>query len=146
MYDVVEHVVGLPAALKEVDRVTRNGGAFACSTPNRFSLAPEPHVHVWGVGWLPVKFQDRYVRARTGKTYAGTRLLSPSELEIILVTNTRFKVRSTVPPIPPEGMSSGGAARRALSTLYNAMAGQPAFRRLMLRFGAFFQIVGVKAA
>jgi hypothetical protein len=49
-------------------------------TTNRFSALPEPHVHVWGVGWLPRRAADRYVRWRTGEGYEHLRPSSAREL------------------------------------------------------------------
>jgi SAM-dependent methyltransferase len=51
--DVIEHVGDQDAYVSELGRVLRPGGFFALSTPNRFSFSPEPHVNVWGVGYLP---------------------------------------------------------------------------------------------
>lgn len=38
---------------------------------NRFSLLPEPHVGLWGVGFLSRQTADTYVR------WPGTRLVAP---------------------------------------------------------------------
>src|SRR5205814_6303531 len=72
--DVVEHLGDAGRFLSEAARVLRPGGRLALSTPNRFSLAAEPHVSVWGVGWLPRRWQPAYVRRRSGIDYAWVRL------------------------------------------------------------------------
>lgn len=146
MYDVVEHVDRLERVLSEVSRVTETGGAFACSTPNRFSLAPEPHVHLWGVGWLPRKYQEAYVRMRSGRDYSGTRLLSPSELCRLLRRFTQFDAEMSVPPIPAAEIEASRGMRRVLARAYNSLAGMPLVRPVLLRIGPFFQLVGVKRA
>jgi len=46
--DVIEHVAEPRRYLREIERVLAPGGNTALSTPNRFSLAAEPHVFVWG--------------------------------------------------------------------------------------------------
>src|SRR5262245_23884551 len=51
--DVIEHVDDPDATLRESRRVLGEDGILFLSTPNRFSLTPEPHVRVWGVGLLP---------------------------------------------------------------------------------------------
>jgi ubiquinone/menaquinone biosynthesis C-methylase UbiE/uncharacterized protein YbaR (Trm112 family) len=66
--------------LAEVQRVLRPGGDVVIRTVNRYSLLPEPHVHVWGVGYLPRRWADRYVRMRSGQRYQHHRPLSASEL------------------------------------------------------------------
>ena len=83
-FDVIEHVGDPAAYLREIDRVTRTGGRLAIATPNRFSLAPEPHIGVWGVGWLPRTLQRRYAEWRSGKPYAFTRLMSTWEAARLL--------------------------------------------------------------
>ncbi|MGI9188813.1 MAG: class I SAM-dependent methyltransferase [Longimicrobiaceae bacterium] len=77
--DVIEHVGDQEATLREVDRVLAPGGTFAAATPHRFSLAAEPHVGVFGAGWLPRRWQPGYVRRRTGRRYDFVRLLSHAE-------------------------------------------------------------------
>lgn len=146
MYDVVEHVERLESALAEVNRVTWTGGALACSTPNRFSLAPEPHVHLWGVGWLPRKYQSAYVRLRSGRDYGGTRLLSPRELGQMLGRSTRFSVDLRVPPIPAGEIERSRGVRRVLARVFNSMSRLGAIRPLLLRIGPFFQLIAIKRA
>ena len=144
MYDVVEHVANLEKGLSEVSRVTKAGGMFACSTPNRFSLAPEPHVHLFGVGWLPRKFQAAYVKRRNGRDYTGTRLLSASELSRMMKRATGFELTVRVPPIPAGEVETASGVRRVLATFYNSVAQKRAFRGVFLRIGPFFQAVGKK--
>lgn len=143
MYDVVEHVDQLDRVLGEIRRVINAGGAFACSTPNRFSLAPEPHVHVWGVGWLPRRFQKAYVRSRSGRCYEGTQLLSPFELYRALRRNTEFDTRLRVPPIPAHELRSFGFPKRLVGTTFNSVARLAATRYVLLALGPFFQIIGI---
>jgi SAM-dependent methyltransferase len=64
--DVVEHVRSREILLKETHRVLSANGRMIAATPNRFSLAPEPHVNVWGVGFLPRRLMKPYVKMRSG--------------------------------------------------------------------------------
>lgn len=66
---LVEHCESLTTVLDEAYRVLRGGGDLLLRTTNRFSLLPEPHVGLWGVGFLPRGWADRYVRWRTGTGY-----------------------------------------------------------------------------
>ena len=61
---VIEHLERPDLALAEIHRVLRPGGVFAAWSPNRLSLTPDPHVGLWGVGWLPKAFRSTYVKAR----------------------------------------------------------------------------------
>jgi SAM-dependent methyltransferase len=142
MYDVVEHIQDLEAALAEVSRVTSPDGVFACSTPNRFSIAPEPHVRLWGVGWLPRKYQAAYVRRRIGWDYHGTQLLSPRELVAMLERSTQFKVKASLAPIPASEVAAARGMRRLLARGYNAAISNAAARKALLTIGPFFQVTG----
>ena len=64
--DVVEHVRSREILLTETHRVLSANGRMIAATPNRFSLAPEPHVNVWGVGFLPRSLMKPYVKMRSG--------------------------------------------------------------------------------
>ena len=142
--DVIEHVADQRAFLREIDRVTRIGGRLALATPNRFSLAAEPHVSVWGVGWIPRPWQVAFVRWRSGKSYAYTRLLSTWEAARMLRRNTTFSFRILLPEIPDEEIRRFPAYRRALARLYNRLIALPVLRRFFLAVGPFFRVVGVR--
>lgn len=76
----IEHLSDAPAMLAETRRVLRRGGDLYARTVNRYSALPEPHVNVWGVGYVPRRWADRYVRWRSGQRYEHHRLLSSREL------------------------------------------------------------------
>jgi ubiquinone/menaquinone biosynthesis C-methylase UbiE len=60
---VLEHVSSAEEVLTEVQRVLKAGGSFYFAVPYRYTLIPpEPHTHVWWVGWLPRRWQSSYVR------------------------------------------------------------------------------------
>jgi ubiquinone/menaquinone biosynthesis C-methylase UbiE/uncharacterized protein YbaR (Trm112 family) len=61
MIDVVEHVRDTARALKEARRVSTFGGRTICMTNNRYSALGDPHVGLWGVGYLPRRWQRAYV-------------------------------------------------------------------------------------
>lgn len=62
--DVLEHLRDAPLALSEVRRVLGPGGETVWTTNNRYAPLPEPHVKLWGVGWLPRRHQAGYVAWR----------------------------------------------------------------------------------
>ncbi|MBI4523160.1 MAG: class I SAM-dependent methyltransferase [Deltaproteobacteria bacterium] len=83
--DVVEHVRDQRAFLLEARKVLKDGGGFLFNSPNRYSLvAAEPHVNLWGVGFLPRNLADPYCRLRGKGPYSGKRLLSYRELTAIV--------------------------------------------------------------
>ena len=142
--DVIEHVGDQRAYLHEIDRVTAEGGMVAFATPNRFSLAPEPHVHVIGVGWLPRRIQRRYAEARSGMSYAFVRLLSTREAKRLLREETHFAATLVVPPLPAENFAHGSRVRRLLARVYNWVIQAPGGRQFALAVGPFFRVVGWK--
>lgn len=143
--DVIEHVRDPRTYLREIDRVTKLGGQIALSTPNRFSLTPEPHVFVWGVGWLPHAWQAPYVRWASGKTYDDTRLLSSFGLARLLRGNTKFGFRLLIPPVSKHEIDRFGAVKATLARWYNALCTWTATRGVFLIFGPFFRVVGRKS-
>ncbi len=78
--DLFEHLVEPQPAASEIARALAPGGRLHASTNNRYSLLPEPHVRLWGVGWLPRRWQARYVQALRRHDYSRVRLLGPGEL------------------------------------------------------------------
>lgn len=83
--DLIEHVESQPAVVAEGYRILEHGGIFWFSSPNRYFLyGPEWHVRVWGVGFVPRRWQNAYVKLRKGVEYRGKRLLSRFELVRLL--------------------------------------------------------------
>jgi len=141
--DVIEHVPDPDRLLAEMDRVA--GGQIAVATPNRFSLTPEPHVFVWGVGWLPRPWQAPFVRWRSGADYADTRLMSSFGLRQRLRRNTHFAVRLLIPPIPREEIARFPPLKARAARAYNRLCMSHRLRWAFLLLAPFFRVVGRKA-
>ncbi len=83
--DLLEHVadparvVAAAAGLLCGGGRLRGGGRLSLTSNNRYSLAPEPHIGLFGVGFLPHALQRRYVEDLRGRDYSRVRLLSPAE-------------------------------------------------------------------
>ena len=125
--DVVEHMPDQPLFLAEARRVMAPGACLFFNSPNRFSLLTrEPHVGLWGVGWLPRRWQEPYVRWRLGRPYRGKRLLSSFELSRL--TRAAFDHRCAIWPfIPRPGLRGAllravGALARPLLPQHNVLA------------------------
>jgi SAM-dependent methyltransferase len=82
--EVLEHATSQPQLLSELRRILSPGGQLYLTTPNRFSAGREPHVNLWGLGWLPRRLVDSYVRCRLGIPYLGKRNLSYWELRSMM--------------------------------------------------------------
>ena len=98
--DVIEHVSSQATVLTEAHRVLGPGGVFWFTSPNRFYLyGPERHVMLWGVGFVPRRWQNAYVKLRKGVEYRGKRLLSRSEL-IRLLREAGVETYTLIEPDP----------------------------------------------
>ena len=114
--DVIEHVPDQGRLLSEVRRVLRPGGLFFFNSPNRFSLLTrEPHVKLWGVGWLPRRWMEPYVRWRLGRAYRSKHLLSLGELRRLAreTFGPHCAIRAAVPR---------GRLARAIARPFEALA------------------------
>src|SRR5207253_3900557 len=96
---LLEHAGDAPAILNECARVTKNGGRTFILTTNRFSIAPEPHVRVWGVGFLPRRWMPAYVKWRSGLAYEKKRLLSCFEIRRFFRKAGLPKLRFSLPAV-----------------------------------------------
>lgn len=141
--DVIEHVGEPGPYLVELNRVAKHGGFLALATPNRFSLAAEPHVFLWGVGFLPRPWQKPYVRWR-GERYEFTRLLSRPEVARLMRRFTEFRTVITVPPISEFEIARFSKRRRVLARLYNRLLAH-GMHWLLLPICPFFRVVGIRA-
>jgi SAM-dependent methyltransferase len=143
--DVIEHCGDQRRHLREIDRIAAPGARFALATPNRFSVAAEPHVGVWGVGWLPARLQQRFVRMRSGKPYEYVRLLSVPGMKRLLKRETHFRGQFIVPPIADEEIALFPERRAKIARAYNRVAGHRMLRWPLFAIGPFFRFVGVRS-
>lgn len=144
--DVIEHVAGREAYVAEIGRVLAPGGGLALSTPNRFSLAAEPHVHVWGVGWLPKRWQRPYAEWRSGLPYRSTWLFSYPELVRIVGSGGVLRCQVEAPHVPASSFAGFTPRRALLARLYNRLVPAPYFQQVALWFGPFFHLVAYKSS
>lgn len=142
--DVIEHVRDPDRYLREISRVVCPGGRLALSTPNRFSLTAEPHVFVWGVGWLPQRLQAPFVRWRSGKTYDDTVLMGSAELRRRIRRNTDFEVTLSMPPVPEQEIARFAALKAWVARCYNRVRHWLPLRPVLVAIGPFFHITGTR--
>ena len=81
----LEHCRDARSVLGEARRVLRTGGTVHVRTVNRYTLLREPHVGIWGVGLVPRRWADAYVRRRSRQRYLHHQPLSRRELSRALV-------------------------------------------------------------
>jgi len=127
--DLIEHLVDPAPALAECRRVAAPGAAVYFSTNNRYSLAPEPHVSVWGVGWLPRPLQASYVRLVSGRRYRNINLRSAAELEAWMRAAGFDTARASPARLAIPGRWEGA------QSVYNRLGRWPGWSRLLVWLG-----------
>jgi ubiquinone/menaquinone biosynthesis C-methylase UbiE len=71
--NVIEHVADPTALVVEAVRVTSRSGTYVCLSPNRFSVAPEPHFRLPCFGFFPTALRRPLIlKLRGVRTEAGT--------------------------------------------------------------------------
>ena len=114
LLDVVEHMADQAAGVSEAFRVLAPTGYAFMNSPNRFSvMAPESHCGLWFVGFLPYRWQSRYVRWKANQSYRGIRLLSYWALSRMLERHTKSLWKATV--LVDKGSEAEGRAERLLT-------------------------------
>jgi 2-polyprenyl-3-methyl-5-hydroxy-6-metoxy-1,4-benzoquinol methylase len=139
--DVIEHVNDPDATLRESRRVLGDDGILFLSTPNRFSLTPEPHVRVWGVGLLPRRFMRAYVRLANGMSYDHVWPLSFRDIKRLLNRNGLTDHRVLLPPVPRNEAASFSSLQRIQKAIYDLGRRTPGLRSLLYLVGPFFHVL-----
>lgn len=137
--DVIEHVGDQLATLTEAHRILQPWGRLFLATPNRLSLAPEPHVQVWGVGFLPRAWMSPYVWWKRRVDFRAIRTLGYAEWKRLLRRSPFVGGVVSAPGLSENELAEFGPFKRFLARLYNrAVAGYG--RWLALGFGPLFHI------
>lgn len=117
--ETVEHAEDQRGVVQSALLAAAIGGQADVVLANRFSLAPEPVAGLWGVGFLPRRFQAGYVRRRRGTRYQYFRALSPSELAALVGPRTDVVLQAGPLPAPAPG---AGALRTRAQKTYAVLA------------------------
>lgn len=124
LLDVVEHLRDSRAGVREAYRVSTAGAKTLCTTNNRYAPVVDPHAGVWGVGYLPRKWQAPYVAwRRPGMKEYCVEMRSAWELSRLFRSAGYAGCRSTAAPVCAPHLRSGFA--RGVVRLYNAARAVP---------------------
>ncbi|HWE36979.1 MAG TPA: methyltransferase domain-containing protein [Isosphaeraceae bacterium] len=142
--DVIEHVGSKSATLAQAHRVLAPGGRLFLASPNRFSLAPEPHVQVWGVGFLPRRWMGPYVRWRRKLDFRAIHTLDWNGWRR-LIRRSPFRSATIRPPVLPDGdLAQFGSIKRSIAQLYNKIISTKLGTQVALAFGPLFHVVATR--
>lgn len=142
--DSIEHVADASATVNEVARVLMPGAGFFLSTPNRFSLTPEPHVGIWGLGYMPRSWAIRHVRRKLGVTYDDIRLFSFWKLRDLLRGCFGGSCEIRLPAVGPREAQTFSPLKRRAAGLYEAARRMPAIRSGLFAVAPYFRAICVK--
>jgi SAM-dependent methyltransferase len=144
--DVIEHVGDQERTLAEAHRVLAPGGRLFLAAPNRFSLAPEPHVQVWGVGFLPRRWMAPYVRWVRGLDFRAIRTLGHGEWLRLLRRSPFGQGSITAPGLPAADLAHFGPIKRQTARLYNALVASRLGQSVLRRVGPLLHVVCARPA
>lgn len=134
---VLEHLDDPASALREWYRVAKLGASLTIVSPNRFSISPDPHVGLWGLGFLPRSWQVSYVRQRRQCNWP-VRPRSAREAAHMLCA-AGWRIQSiTAAPAPASTNKS------AVRTLYEWGRRVPLTARVLRRFGPLWMITATR--
>jgi ubiquinone/menaquinone biosynthesis C-methylase UbiE len=120
--------------LSECARALCRGGSLYLSTVNRFSIAQNPYVYLWGVGFLPRNWQARYVRWRRDASYENINLLSLGELRR-MARKYFSAIEVGLPDIDDESLKQLPLFTRFQVGAYRIFKRLPLFRQMLKWFG-----------
>ncbi len=128
---LLEHCTHPEPVCREAFRVLRPDGRMHVRTVNRYSLLPEPHVQLWGVGFLPRRLAPAYVELRTGGPYEHHRTLSARELRHAFCGAGFRNVSARAAIVLPAEGSQMGTVGQSMIPVYAALRRFPIVRAVV---------------
>lgn len=139
----LEHVSDQGKALGQCHRVMKPAGYLFVSTPNRFSLGPDPQVGIWSGSLLPERWLAAYVR-RHGGIPPKRHLLSARELSSMICQAGFGPPRVTLPDISSSQRSHFSKRVQVLIDLYQTAKEMPVSRQCLQLIGPLLHAVAEK--
>ena len=140
---VLEHVQDQSQMLTECQRIMRPGSHLFITTPNRYSLGPDPHTGIWAGGYLPEQI-TAYLVQRQGGIPPKRRLLSARSLVQLMKTAGFAPPQVMLPNISAAQRSHFGTGMKLLIDLYRAARKLPVSRQVLQWIGPLLYAVSQK--
>jgi len=138
--NLIEHCSDTTKLLSEIKRIRRSGGAFLARTINRFAMGPEPHVGVWGVGYLPRRLMNGYVQLVKGIPYEHIHLESFGSLDLSIQKVGDASLETKVPLITEADYAHHPQWKQQLFKLYSGMMRMPILGSLICHLGPYIDV------
>jgi SAM-dependent methyltransferase len=136
---VLEHLDDPTRAVCEWSRVLRPGGRLLVWSPNRYTLTTDPHLGLWGLGWLPRPWLPFYLRLR-GRTAWPPRTLSASEARGVAAAVGLDAVEVEAPGIPDGWARTRPWSERSAIRAYTAARRLPGARGMFRAVGPLWEL------
>lgn len=141
----LEFVKDQPKVFAECARTLADNGNLYINTVNRFSIARDPYAYLWAVGFLPRKWQARYVKWRRGASYENVKTLSYRELKT--VSGRFFSVETfKLPDVSKTALKEFSPSARLQIKAYRALKKLPPFSFLLKRVAPGWDVILKKSA
>lgn len=137
---VLEHVTDQRKTFAECYRCARSEAWLFLSTPNRFSLGPDPQVGILAGGYLPDRVIAAIVR-RQGGIPPQRHLLSVKQLRKLILDAGFNNLRIFLPDIPNEQKVQFPKTIQLVIDIYHGVKSLPVSRQFLFWIGPIFYAV-----
>ena len=141
---LLEHTRDARATIADCARVCDDSARLFVVSTNRFSLAPEPHVRIWGLGFLPRRWMPRIVWWRRRLSYDKLHLLSLAEVRRLLDESGFSSLVFSLPEIREADLEGRSVTERFGARIFRALAGIAVVRSLLLRVAPLVQVLAAR--
>jgi ubiquinone/menaquinone biosynthesis C-methylase UbiE/uncharacterized protein YbaR (Trm112 family) len=136
----LEFVRDQAKVFSECARTLGKGGVLYVNSVNRYSIGRDPYAYLWGVGFLPRRWQARYVRWRRDASYENIKTLSYRELKRI--SGNYFSVKKfALPEVAPAVLKEFSLGTRVQINAYRILKKLPPFPFLFKWVGPGWDVI-----